>query len=293
MKVSVVTASLNQGRFIRACLESVKKQVLAETVDKGLSVEHIVVDGGSTDETVLILQEWEKNEGQSDTEKARGESRYHFRYVSEPDKGMSDGINKGGRMATGEWWMWLNSDDCLLPGALEKLTNFIQKHPQLDMVYGAWNFMNAKGEVQKSVKTFPFDLNMLIYHGCYIGSTAAFYRKATTLDAGYYLNEEFRNVMDMEYYVRLGKAGKNIKSMPDLLAQFRIHESNTSMHLLGSKDLSGLLKRQKQIAEGVAIRRFYGWTLFHEPFADGIVDGLLWYFYTAKKILIKLVLRAY
>ncbi len=94
IKVSIITPSFNQGRFLTDCIESVLAQV-------GVEVEHIITDAGSTDETIDVL------------------NRYpHLKRKSESDKGMSDGINKGFLHASGDWVMWLNCDDYLLPGAL-------------------------------------------------------------------------------------------------------------------------------------------------------------------------------
>ena len=105
MKFSVITPSLNQGRFIRDCIESVRAQVEAE-------VEHIVVDGCSTDETVAILKSYP-----------------HIQWTSEPDRGQMDAINKGFRQARGDWLMWLNADDYLLPQTFARVAQFAQAHP--------------------------------------------------------------------------------------------------------------------------------------------------------------------
>jgi glycosyltransferase involved in cell wall biosynthesis len=96
IKISVITPSFNQGRFLSECIESVQTQT-------GVDVEHIITDAGSTDETLDVL------------------NRYpHLKWSSESDEGMSDGINKGFLNASGKWVMWLNCDDYFLPGALEK-----------------------------------------------------------------------------------------------------------------------------------------------------------------------------
>lgn len=91
LKISVVTVSFNQGRFIRQNIESVLNQGYT-------NFEHVIIDGGSTDETVSILKEYP-----------------HLNWVSEKDKGQSDGLNKGFRKATGEIIVWINSDDMLAP----------------------------------------------------------------------------------------------------------------------------------------------------------------------------------
>jgi glycosyltransferase involved in cell wall biosynthesis len=264
MRFSIVTPSFNQGAYIRDCVESARAQT-------GVEWEHLVMDGGSTDETLRALAEFP-----------------HLKVISEPDEGQSDAINKGFRRASGEWVMWLNADDYLLPGALAAVEKFASEHPEADVIYGGWDFVTATRERTKRMKMFPFDLRMLIYHGPYIGSTACFFRKRTTIDAGYLLNPRFHQCMDMEYYARLGWAGRKFVHCPDILAAFRIHGDNASMRHLEARDIDAILQRQLQLAEGAAIRRAYGHTLFGEPFADGIVDGLLWYFFRFKKIAVKL-----
>jgi glycosyltransferase involved in cell wall biosynthesis len=100
MKVSVVTPSYNQGRFIERTLQSVASQARP-----GLEIEHVVFDGGSTDETVEVLRSFEPA----------------VRWVSEPDNGQTDAVNKGIRATSGEIIGWLNSDDVYYPGAIARI----------------------------------------------------------------------------------------------------------------------------------------------------------------------------
>jgi glycosyltransferase involved in cell wall biosynthesis len=214
-------------------------------------------------------------------------------WISEPDKGQSDAINKGFLRATGDWVMWLNSDDMLLPGALPTIAAFAARHLEADVIYGDWDFVDVEKRVMRHMRAFPFDLNLLIYHGTYIASTACFYRKASTIDQGFLLDVNFRLAMDHEYYARLGRAGKQFCYCPKSIAGFRIHYDKVSMRYLGARDMDSILRREKQLAESAAIRRAYGWTIFHEPHADGIVDGILWYYYRIKKIAVKLLHGSY
>jgi glycosyltransferase involved in cell wall biosynthesis len=269
MKFSIVTPSFNQGRFLRDCIESVRCQT-------GVDWEHIVIDAGSTDETLSVLKEYP-----------------HLQWISEPDRGMSDGINKGFRRAQGDWVMWLNGDDYLLPGALQTMARFADAHPEADVIYGGWEFVDAEKKRLKRMKVFPFDLRMMIYYGPYIGSTACFYRKQTVIDGGFLLAVDFRQCMDMEYYARLGRAGKVFRYCPEIIAAFRLHGDNTSFRHLKASTIDEHLKRQKQIAESAAVRRCYGLTMFNEPFADGVVDAVLWYYYRLKKVVLKLIHGSY
>jgi glycosyltransferase involved in cell wall biosynthesis len=205
MQFSVVTPSFNQGRFLSDCLQSVADQRSAE-----IQVEHIVVDACSTDETKALL-----------------ESRSDVVWTSKPDDGQTDAINKGFRQASGEWLMWLNADDFLLPGALEKVRNFTLRQKQADVIYGDCRFVDAVSRTLRDKKEGGLDLMMLVLYGCYIPSTATFFRRSL-IDRGLFLDPHYRNCMDLEYFVRLAGAGVRFEHLPEVLAAFRFHDSNVS-----------------------------------------------------------------
>jgi glycosyltransferase involved in cell wall biosynthesis len=203
MKFSVITPSYNQGRFLPDCVESVLSQT-------GVEVEHIITDAGSTDETLEVLASYP-----------------HLKWTSEPDGGMSDGINKGFLKATGDWVMWLNCDDYLLPDALEKVADFIKKHPLADVVHGDCIYVNEdKTPIRRKLDT-PVDEWDFLFVGCCIPSTATFYRREI-LDAGHLLDVAYRNCMDWEYYLRLTRQGYHFGYIPEALAEFRWYEESTT-----------------------------------------------------------------
>lgn len=203
MKFSIVTASYNQGRFVRDCVESVRAQ-------SGVEWEHIVQDSCSTDESLAVLKEFP-----------------HLNVTVEKDKGMSDGINRGFLKATGDWVMWLNTDDYLFPGALAKVAEFAAKNPEADIIYGDSVFVNERKEVIRRKHEHRFDFNVLLYYGCYIQSTATFLRRKI-IEAGHLLNIDYRICMDFEYYVRLSRLGYRFAYLPEPLAAFRWHGANAS-----------------------------------------------------------------
>jgi glycosyltransferase involved in cell wall biosynthesis len=203
VKFSIITPSYNQGRFVRDCIESVRSQT-------GATWEHLVQDAGSTDETPAVLKEFP-----------------HLQCVFEKDKGMSDGINRGFRRATGDWVMWLNTDDYLLPGTLEKVAAFAEKHPEADVIYGDVEFVGADKQLLRHKREHRFDLGVLLFYGCYIQSTATFIRRRV-IEAGHLLDVDYRVCMDFEYYLRLARLGYQFAHLPLPLAAFRWHETNTS-----------------------------------------------------------------
>jgi len=265
MDFTIVTASLNYGHYIGECLESVAQQ-------EGVTFEHLVMDAGSKDDTARVVARFP-----------------HAQFFQEPDKGMSDGINKGFRKAHGEWVMWLNADDRLKPGALRAVLEFAQTHNTADVIYGGWDFIDADGQFIRRMPPVPFDRHILIQCGCYIGSTACFYKRATTISEGHLLNVDFRYCMDSEYYVRLASLRKKFIPIPKILADFRLHDESISQRNLNKTDLAGILKMQRQSAEPRAIRRVYGIKLFRDENLNLIVDGVLYHIFRLKKGILRIL----
>lgn len=123
--VSIITPSYNQAHFLEETIQSVISQ------DYG-NLEYIIVDGGSTDGSVEIIQQYA--------------NRIDW-WVSEPDRGQTDAINKGFDKANGEILAWLNSDDTYIPGAISEAVAYLTNHPDLGMVYGDTNIINAEGNI--------------------------------------------------------------------------------------------------------------------------------------------------
>lgn len=249
---TIITPNLNYAKYLRDCLQSVAEQ-------ENVTVQHIVMDGGSTDGSEAICKSFP-----------------HAEWISQADNGMSQAINRGFDIAQGKWVMWLNADDRLEKNILSKLLEKI-KNSQADVVYGDFRFINEQGEFLRDMKLPQWSLFVNVHHHCYIGSTAAFYRNETIIKKGFRLREDFRYVMDGEFYARLHSAGKIFLHVPLCIADFRLHGMNASMHLLGKNDdMDVIVKAEKQHVESRAIRRKYGITVFSDPYLNGLVDGVLW-----------------
>ena len=205
MKFSIVTPSYNYAQYLPTAIES----VLAEQ-ESGIELEHIVVDAASTDGTVKVLERYP-----------------HLKWISEPDEGMSDGINKGFRKAQGDLIMWLNADDALIPGALGKVQDYAEKNPDADLIYGDCVFTDADLKPTRQKYEHEFDPFVLRWGGCYIPSTSCYYRRKI-IDAGELIDVRYKVCMDFEYYMRLHHLGYKFGYMPEPLAYFRWHEVNTS-----------------------------------------------------------------
>lgn len=248
MKFSIITPSFNQGRFLPDCVESVLSQIPIRTSaqpqvstfnhdDKlagcahTLDFEHIVTDAGSTDETLEVLK-----------------SYAHIKWTSEPDQGMSDGINKGFLKATGDWLMWLNCDDYLLPGTLEKVAKFITATPKADIVHGDCIYVHEdKSPIRRKLDT-PVDEWDLLFVGCCIPSTSAFYRRSI-IDSGHLLDLRFRNCMDWEFYLRLIRHDYQFGYLPEALAGFRWYDDSTTKKNWQRMIDEGLLCQREHIRE--------------------------------------------
>lgn len=237
MKLSIVTPNYNYGRFLRKALES----VLAQTDAPGApEIEHIVIDGGSTDDSVQILERWDSFVRGTAAAK---ESRYSFSFVTEPDNGQTDAINKGLRRATGDVVAWLNADEWYLPGRLALVAAAFTKYPKTDFLYGEPLFVDKDGKPIRIRRAHRFSKFVLYGCCCYIASCASFWRRRV-LDEGHYLDPSYKVIMDGEYYCRLSKAGYRFRFFPVTVAAFTFHDSNVMV-----------VNRDVQAVEWLRIRR--------------------------------------
>lgn len=240
MRFSVVTPSLNQARFIHDCLAGVAAQR-----DGNIDVEHLVLDACSTDGTIGILKQTSG-----------------IQWTSEPDDGQTDAINKGFLKATGDWLMWLNADDYLLPSALAKIHEFALANPAAEVIYGDCLFVDEAGRTLREKREGGFDFNMLLFYGCYIPSTATFFRR-DLIDRGLLLDPHFRNCMDIDYFLRLALARARFEHLPELLAAFRWHDSNISTTFAARRKAERLqIQRRTLQARGLG---WLGHTVFLQP----------------------------
>ena len=210
LKISVITPSFNQGAFINRCLESVRAQ-------RGdFAVEHIILDNCSTDETVQALTNYQSNHG--DVE---------LQIIIEKDGGQTAAINKGFSLATGDVICWLNTDEWYEEGALVKVVNYLNEHPEADVVFGGCNFVDIIGRLIKQKNEFFYVQSMLVYYGCFIPSCATFIRRRV-IDAGVFLDTSYRVSMDHEWYCKIAINGFIFRPLKTIIANFTCHNTNLS-----------------------------------------------------------------
>ncbi len=209
-KITIVTPSLNQGAYIKEALLSVKQQNYG-------NLEHLVIDGGSTDATLTILRELSTSPGWD-----------HLRWISEPDGGQSDALNKGFRLATGDLVGWLNSDDRYRPSAFDVISRVSRSNPDADVLYGDYTFIDSEGRLRQLRREIEFSRFILHYHRVlYIPTTATFFRRRI-FDEGNFLDEQLHYAMDYDFFLRLSERGYGFQHVPALLADFRVHAESKS-----------------------------------------------------------------
>ena len=207
--ISVVTPSLNSAATLQQTLDSVRDQAYP-------GVEHIVVDAGSRDGTLELLAA------------APG-----IHYISEPDRGLSDGLNKGIRMSHGDMIGWLNADDLYLPGALRAVGRAYQEHPDALWITGPCIIIDADGrEIRRAATAYKnfflrrYRFSLYLTQN-FISAPATFITRAGLEQVGLF-DIDLRYSMDYDVWLRLARiADPVIANRP--LAAFRMHEGSLSM----------------------------------------------------------------
>ena len=246
MRLSILTPSYNYGRFLGDAIASV-----AEQTHPGVEhVEHVVVDGGSTDETVEVLRR----------------APAHVVWRSEPDEGQSDALGKAFAMSTGDWIGWLNADEFYLPGALQAVAEIVERHPDATLVHGDTAFVDEHGAFVRLRAHHPFRPRVLRWHTPYISSCSMFLRREAVPERGW--DRELRAIMDWDLYLEVSSRGASIRYFPRPLGAFRVHASQVSAtpvtnasperqllvarHRLPRPPLTVLFARAAQLERGLA-----------------------------------------
>lgn len=203
--VSIITPSYNQVDFLEETIQSVLAQDYAD-------IEYIIVDGGSQDGSKEIIQHYNDKLAW---------------WVSEPDQGQTDAINKGFERAQGQILAWINSDDTYLPHAVSEAVEFLAANPDAGMVYGDANLIDRKGSIIGKFPARQTNYNRLRRGYVHIPQQAAFFRAHLWRQVGP-LDPTFYFAMDYDLWVRLARLAP-LKYYPRTWANFRLHESGKSV----------------------------------------------------------------
>jgi glycosyltransferase involved in cell wall biosynthesis len=208
-KISIITPSFNQGLFIEETIQSVLNQNYP-------NLEYIIIDGGSTDNTVDIIKKYEQ---------------YLHYWVSEPDRGQAHAINKGFAQATGEIFNWINSDDYLAPGALQDIGNYFTTAPQKNILCGYTRcFYDEDNSTSHEYRMGVQDDVANTILNVAMNQPGSFYRTKIVKQLGG-VNESLRYVFDDDLWFRyLCWYGIDAVGFTDKrLAEFRLHENSKSV----------------------------------------------------------------
>jgi glycosyltransferase involved in cell wall biosynthesis len=203
LKVSVVIPSYNQAEFLGRTLNSLLNQTYGP-------LEIIVVDGGSTDGTVELLRAYEQ---------------HLAHWISEPDRGQSDALNKGFELATGDIFGWLNADDLYLPDAVAVAVEVLTRHPNVDVAFGDHLEIDTQDRVINYFYDFPASTGQLLYEGFFANAQAMFWRRSLHLSAGHF-DVDLHRTMDYEMMVRflLVSGAQGFEHVNRPLGCFRRHD---------------------------------------------------------------------
>ena len=270
-KISIVTPSFNQGKYIEETILSVISQNYP-------NLEYIIIDGASTDETVEIIKKY---------------SDKITYWISEPDKGQSDALNKGLKKCTGEIFNWINSDDFLAKDALFKIAQaFVDKDTVV--VAGAVQNIDGKGNCELFVNDHLGILEMLETDAKYIYHQPGIWMKMVVMASTGIFKVDYHYCFDQEYFLRYLLISDKVKYIPDILAYFRLHNHSktvSSSHLF-LLDFNRMYKEFVITVKGTGLEKFarqkslhYEWPLIHYSLNNRHEKRLIILFLAVKAIL--------
>jgi glycosyltransferase involved in cell wall biosynthesis len=210
--LSVVTPVYNSAHYLAATLDSVARLTASH--------EHIVIDGGSTDGTVALLE-------------SRDDSS--LSWVSEPDRGQTHAVNKGFERARGELLGWLNGDDEYVSEAVDRAVEHLLAHAELDAVFGGMDITDEEGRVRREYRPAEFSWRRYLYLGDYITTPTIIFRRRL-LERGGLLNESYVDAADYDFFLRVFRNAR-VERRPEALVRFRYHpESKTARDAFRGQD---------------------------------------------------------
>ncbi|MBO0936933.1 glycosyltransferase [Fibrella sp. HMF5335] len=208
-KLTVVTPSYNQAAFLERTILSVLNQQYP-------NLEYIIMDGGSTDGSLDIIKKYES---------------YLSYWVSEPDQGQTDAINKGFRRATGDYVAYQNSDDVFAPGALGAVARAWQENPETDVFFGNMYIIDEQDRVLEEMRVPSFSAGCQVYEGMQVFNQSLFIRRTLLAETGW-LDESLRFVMDYEVVTRLGlMPNVKFRRIADFWGGFRVQPDAKSSQI--------------------------------------------------------------
>lgn len=205
MRISIVTISFNQAKFLPAAISSVIQQ---ERCD----LEYIVVDPGSTDGSLEIIRQFANKINN---------------VILDPDEGPADGLNKGFANASGEIFGFLNSDDLLEPGALASVVQFFKFNPDIDVVSGHSWIIDSNGNRKRRIFSDRFTLGMAKYGAAILSQASTFFRAEIFRKSGGF-NPKNRLTWDGELFLDMALVGARFEVVDEFWSGFRVYQGSIS-----------------------------------------------------------------
>lgn len=218
-RISLVIPSFNQGSFIAATLQSIVDQQYP-------NLELIVVDGGSSDDTLKVIKKYES----------------HLSWwVSEADSGQTEAINKGFSRSTGEIMAWINSDDLVAPGAFHRVADCFVRNPDIHAIYGDRIVINEQGlEIGRWI--LPGHSSRVLRWSDFVPQETLYWSRGAWNQIGAKLDERFAFAMDWDLLLRMSENQCKIRHIPVFLGLFRIHGQQKT-----SRQISSIGQQEIQI----------------------------------------------
>ena len=233
-KITVITPSYNQADFLERTICSVLGQNYP-------NLEYIVIDGGSSDGSLDVIKKYAE------------QLSY---WVSEPDSGQAHAINKGLKMATGEWVCWQNSDDIFYPECFKQLMLAARRYPHADLIIGNMQLIDEHDQPIRELKYVKPTYRSLLAEGMVLTNQAAFWRRKVHSKAGF-LDEKLDCGFDYEWFLRLHSKNSKAAHINSLWGGLRIHadtKTNQRQHIfhqeyqqiLAGRRVPGVVKKLYQ-----------------------------------------------
>ena len=221
-RISIVTPSYNQGQYLERTIISVLEQDYPD-------LEYVIIDGCSTDNSVETIKGYE-------------ESLTYW--VSEPDCGQSDALNKGFAKCSGQVLGWLCSDDTLEPGALLRVGAFFRDHPEADVVHGDANLIDENDAIIDQVKGVKFSKRALMYGSINLPQSSILWLRQLHARVGE-LDIDLNYAMDTDLWIRFVQAGARFVYLPGCLSNQRLHSGSKLVKETGATTTAGRTLRQR------------------------------------------------
>lgn len=248
--ISIVTPCLNQGNFLKQCIDSL-------LTDRTTEYEHIIIDGGSTDKTLDVINNFNDL----------------ITWISEKDCGQADAVNKGFRIAQGDIFGWLNADDYYHPETLRFVNEYFENHPEVVFLYGDGMVVTADGTIIGLYPTEEFLLERLAYRGI-ICQPTAFWRRSLWEEIGP-LDISLQYAMDHDFWIRTGKAlirhpEWQVTYIHQVFSYSRMHRHTKTMvgHREVLYEIIGVVKRNFGFIP-------FNWIYGIEEIRDSRYDGIV------------------